>query len=396
VSMPYEPPPGDPTAVLGRRFAALAIDLVVLGIVGFILLGTAKHQIYYDAPNDACARLQNRGSSICVQSGGHLYVWSRGAYVRAVLLGVLAGFLDLVALQTLMGASIGKLFVGLRVIEVNGNEARFLRMVGRWLFLIVDLGCFLVGLITTFVTHPHRRVGDLVCGTYVVATSSVGLPVEVALYPAPAYGEPPVYAPGAYPAGWGGPPGWNAPPTVATPPGTAPTTPGAWGAVARPAPPLVRSPQWEAPPPSPQPEAPAEVPAEVRVDMAPQWKAPPGPKGAEPEPIADDGTEAEAGVEAPFEREVVPQWSPIVPLGNNSGTPLAAKVRTQPPPPAPASPWRPVAPSSGPPSPVPPAPTPPAPTEPPTEPPPPPPAASDDDDLPWWDAENDPAATDPP
>src|SRR5437762_10309677 len=118
-------------------------------------------------------------------------------------------------------------------------------MLGRWVFLAVVLGCFLIGLVTTLVTHPHRRVGDLVCGTYVVATASVGEPVPVA-YPPPGFGAPPPpgYGPavaGHYPAGWGGPAGWSAPPLVVTPPGTAPTTPGERSAVVRPSP-LLRSP----------------------------------------------------------------------------------------------------------------------------------------------------------
>jgi len=369
VSLTYAPPPGDPTEVLGRRFAAFAIDVVILGIVGVILFATATHHSYYGAPPNSCAHLANRGSSICFQTGGHLYVWDRGTYTRAFLLAVLAGFLDLVVLQTLMGASIGKLCVGLRVIEASGHEARFLRMVGRWLFLIVDAGCFLVGLVTTLATHPHRRVGDLVCGTYVVATSSVGQPI-VAAYAMPGYGAPPPgYVPGAYPAGWGGPPPTSVlPPVVPTPPGTAPTTPGEWGAVARPSP-LQRSPQWQAPP-SPQPTG-----TEARAAMAPQWAAPPGPKGSEPEPA----TEQEAGAaepgdngagDEPLAREVVTQWSPIVPLTNNaSGPALAAPTRTEPPAAAPARPWNPIVPAApvetpGPPSPS-PSPAPPPPAEPP-------------------------------
>lgn len=389
VSPPYAPPPGDPTEVLGRRFAALAIDLVFLGVIGVILIGSAKHRSFYDAPANACERVQDRGSSLCFQLGDRLYLWDRGAYSRALLLMVAAGFLDLVVLQTLMGASLGKLFVGLRVIEAPGNEARFVRMLGRWVFLIVDLGCFLVGLVTTLVTHPHRRVGDLVCGTYVVATASVGQPVLVATHPPPGFGAPPPgYAAGVpvqYPAGWGGPAGWTAPPVV-TPPGTAPTTPGEWGAVARTAPPLVRSPQWQAPPPgTPQPAP------EPRQSMAPQWATPPAPNSDAPKA----GNAADAGEakpeetpkpETPKPETIVSQWSPVVPLTNNEGTPLAAPVRIEPPGPAPASAvsqWSPRVPAD-PPNGAPP-PTPPPPPALPTEPPPPAADMDEDDDVPWWE-----------
>jgi uncharacterized RDD family membrane protein YckC len=404
VSPPYGPPTGDPTDVLGRRFAALAIDLVLLGAIAAILFAVARHTSIAGAPKHTCDKLSSSGSSVCVQIGGRVYSWDRGTYAGAVVLSLLAGFLDLVLLQTLMGASVGKLFVGLRVIEQPGNEARFLRMLGRWVFLIVDLGCFLVGLVSTLVTHPHRRVGDLVCGTYVVATSSVGVPVIVATYPPPEFGAPPPgYAhsvPGHYPAGWGGPAGWTAPPVV-TPPGTAPTTPGEWGAVARPAPPLVRSPQWQEPPPgTPQP-----VP-ESRQSMAPQWATPPVPTADQPEAPADAraGDGEPVAEEAAIPETIVTQWSPVVPLTNNSSDrPLAAPVSADPPAPGPAaaiSHWSPVVPAepsdgaSTPDEPTPPPvspPTPPAPTPPtepppapPTEPPPPPPAA-EEDDVPWWE-----------
>jgi hypothetical protein len=397
VSVPYTLPPDDPTEVLGRRFAALAIDLIVLGVVGFILVVAAKHKVLYDAPPHACSTKAVRGWSICRQVGSHVYLVDNSALVRAGLLGALAGFLDLVVLQSLMGGSIGKLCAGLRVIEASGHEARFLRMLGRWVFLIVDLGCFVVGLVTTLVTHPHRRIGDLVCGTYVVGTAGVGQPVIVAPRAAPAFGAPPPgYAVDTYPAGWGGPAGAHAPP-VETPPGTAPTTPGAWGAVARPAP-FVRSPQWQAPPPGTPESAP-----EPRQTMAPQWATPPGPSSEEPERQAANEPAAETTAKP---EEIVAQWRPVVPLANNAGTPLAAPVRTDPPAPAPGaavSQWKPIVPGAPPngaatpgepaptppPPPTPPAPPPPSepPPAPPTEPPPPPPAAEEaEDEVPWWDA----------
>ena len=388
--------PGDPTEVLGRRFAALAIDLVLLGSIGAILFAVARHTSISGAPANTCDRLSS-SSTVCLQIGGRVYTWDRGAYLRAAVLTGLAGVLDLVVLQTLMGGSVGKLFVGLRVIEARGNEARFVRMLGRWVFLAVDLGCFLVGLVTTLVTHPHRRVGDLVCGTYVVATRSVGEPVPVARYPPPGFGAPPPgygpTVPAHYPAGWGGPEGWSAPPVV-TPPGTAPTTPGEWGAVARPSP-LVRSPQWQAPPPgTPQPAP------EQHQSMAPQWATPPGPAEHPDAPADEDEPAREA---TPKPEPIVSQWSPVVPLNKNAGTPLAAPVRIDPPTPnGPAvSQWSGVVPGARTdgavppdeptpppvPPPTPPAPPPPAepPPAPPTEPPPPPPAA-DEDEVPWWDA----------
>src|SRR5438094_983775 len=76
--------------------------------------------------------------------------------------------------------------------------------------VIVDLFCFgVVGLVTSLVTHPHRRVGDMVGGTFVVGTADAGRPVQAS------YAAQPAYA-GAVPGGWGPPqegqPQWGAPP----------------------------------------------------------------------------------------------------------------------------------------------------------------------------------------
>jgi uncharacterized RDD family membrane protein YckC len=404
MSQPYAPP-RDPTAVLGRRFVAFAIDLFFLLVVGLILLATAKHNSFYDAPSDACSQIARSDSSVCWQITDRLYIWERGVFTRALLIGGFVGFLDLVVLQTLTGASIGKLCVGLRVVEVQGNEARFLRVLGRWLFLAIDLGFLLVGVVSTLVTRPHRRIGDLVCGTYVVGVASVGRPVVVPTAPGP------VPSPSAYgaPAGAPAPPGWGAPAgfpsipasvPVATPPGTGPTTPGEWGAVARPAP-VVRAPKWEAPPPSDD-----AVPV-ARDTMAPQWATPPGPKDDDADP-SEQHAAAEpmpAPEAAPEPLAQAPRWSPIVPLADDD-EPAAESSTVQPPPLGPP-PWRPIVPLNGDPTPSPePPPTPPAPpppTEPspppPTEPPPPAPTADTpveaepvaepepEDDVPWWDAE---------
>src|SRR5690348_5093906 len=114
MSVPYAPPAGDPTEVMGRRFAALVMDAVVLGAVAFILLAATKHRVLYDAPPNACSSSVVRCWSVCHQVGGHVYLLDRGPLIWAGLLGVLAGFLDLVVLQTLAGGSVGKLCAGLR------------------------------------------------------------------------------------------------------------------------------------------------------------------------------------------------------------------------------------------------------------------------------------------
>ena len=196
-----------------------------------------------------------------------------------MLVTLFFGLLNNVVLQSITGSTVGKTCFRLCVVDENGAKTHPLRMFGRWVFLVVDVGFCLVGCFMTLGTHPHRRIGDFVFGTYVVPMRSVGRPVVVAPDAADA------------PAGAGVPSSWTAPPVPApaaktaavasagaspqlkTPPGTAPTAPGEWGAVARPAP-LVRSPQWATPPPTDA----KTPPAVIESTTSPKWAVPPLPE----------------------------------------------------------------------------------------------------------------------
>ena len=85
------------------------------------------------------------------------------------------GLLNYVVLTVVAGGTVGKLIFGLRVVTARGQRAGFGRNLVRWLFLIVDAACcYLPGLLTSFNTKGHRRIGDLVAGTYVVHRSAEG------------------------------------------------------------------------------------------------------------------------------------------------------------------------------------------------------------------------------
>jgi uncharacterized RDD family membrane protein YckC len=272
-------PGGDPTRVLGRRFVAYAIDVMLLVAVAVILLSIAPHTRYFDAPSYACRRLPNPGNVTCFRIGSHAYVWNRTDFLRVPIVTALVAFLDLVVVESFAGGSIGKLFVGLRVVDRNGVKADFLRNFGRWVLLAVDGGCFLIGLVSVLATHPHRRVGDFAAGTFVVAASSVGEPVTAA-------GQPARISESA--ASW--PPAVTIPdsqiPTVPTP---APTS--LWSPTDV-APPPAQSPQWTTPPvgtpnspPPPPPTIEVSPPAQTEVHapaIPAPWATPPEPsRGAE-------------------------------------------------------------------------------------------------------------------
>ena len=247
-----------------------------------------------------------------------MFLWHKGALKLTVLVVLFLGFLDGVVLQSITGSTVGKYCTRLSVVDEHGKKAHPMRMFGRWVMLVIDLGFLLVGCIITGATHPHRRLGDFVFGTYVVSMSSVGRPIADWIQGSAgrgadngqSFGEPATWTTPPVPVAAAAPVA-TAPPTratsavlpVQTPPGTTPTSPGEWGAVARPAP-LVRSPQWATPPATDNSAPPAVVPA----GPAP-WAAPPAFREADP--ATDDEVDAksdantDAEPEATVEAEVV-------------------------------------------------------------------------------------------
>jgi uncharacterized RDD family membrane protein YckC len=282
-------PQRDPTNVIGRRIFAFVIDGVLVSAAGVAIFAATKSHSYTGAPTDACRQLRDNGiSDPCLQFGSRVYTWTGGKFALAIVLTALVGMLNQVFLQGIAGASVGKMMLGLRVVNERGEVCGVGRAFVRWLLLIVDqFLCFLVGLITVLATHPHRRVGDMVAGTYVVSSADVGNPVVPQAAMAPPYAY-------AGQAGWTPPqpgvPTWGAPPPPQPPqPQWGAQPPPAWGAE----PP----PQWGAAPPPPPPPPPwaappqpAAAPTAAPPPAAPaSWGAPPPPAAPPPVPAEPAG-----------------------------------------------------------------------------------------------------------
>lgn len=215
----YATLPADPTSVVGRRILAYGIDLLLCSLVVVAALYPAfmDKSTVADADSVTCSNTSGGssafeqpppGSSLCIELGdGRVrYVTaseanSLSATMYLVLFGAQA--LNLVLLQGLTGASIGKLLVGLRVVRQDGQKASIGWAALRWVLLYVDtFCCFLPGAVLVFSTKGHRRLGDMAASTFVVATRSVGTPIPQSVLGANAM------APGA---GWPAP---VAPPTT--------------------------------------------------------------------------------------------------------------------------------------------------------------------------------------
>ena len=141
-------------AGIGSRFAAGAIDvlflsapLCVASVVATVILGVGRSN------NLSAEELQSVG--LAIGAAVNLVIW--GYYI---LLECLWG-----------GKTLGKHFMRLRVVSVNGGRASLPSLVLRNLLRVFDQLpglAHLVGGIVMFANGRGRRLGDLVAGTIVV------------------------------------------------------------------------------------------------------------------------------------------------------------------------------------------------------------------------------------
>jgi uncharacterized RDD family membrane protein YckC len=81
------------------------------------------------------------------------------------------------------GATIGKVLVGIRVVQEDGSVVGIPRSLLRGLCFFVDI--FFVGIVLASTTRGHRRLGDMAAHSYVVTKEAVDHPIVV---PAPNVG----------------------------------------------------------------------------------------------------------------------------------------------------------------------------------------------------------------
>ena len=293
---PNDPVPADPTAVFGRRCSAYIIDFVILLVVVVIAISSLATFDEVDEPAMAaqiCEHYEDlNNGDVCLDLETAVFVFEANKFNSLGILILAIAVLNSVIISTITGGSVGKLAVGLRVVDKSTFErAGFLKHLLRWILLIVDSFPWIVvipltGLILGLASRGHRRVGDFAAGTLVVKKSHVGRPTLV-----PGVNEAAV-SPMGLPGLWD-PPIQPPPPTQAPPTLAPPTEPIA---------------------PSPITEQPTTA-----FDPAPDTSGVPEPHaGGAPEPtpepdVASQGQASQPGVDAPMwdeARDTYIQWDP--------------------------------------------------------------------------------------
>lgn len=173
--------PVDPTRVLWRRIAAYVIDgfagslILAVAVVGFADLDTLDAA---DCPDDL------PGGRVCLDAptdDDTVTLADTGALVAAAALTVGWVVVNDVLLQGATGATVGKFITGVRTVRPDGRRPGLGRALVRTLMLVID-GISLIlplGLWVALFSEGHRRLGDMVAGTYVVMSRYAGTPVQV-------------------------------------------------------------------------------------------------------------------------------------------------------------------------------------------------------------------------
>lgn len=232
--MSYQPyaapplPPSDPTDVVGKRVLAWIIDAVIYVVVSFGISAAIgggssveSHDLSSSAqtPEAFCTMWRETHNGYCSYSGTTATTFANSDITR-ILIPFLVLFAIYCVVQGLLGGSLGKLAMGLRIVKSDGTQAgigaSFLRTF-MWIVDAITCSIPLVGLITMMTTKGHRRVGDMAASTYVVRQEQVGHPVFLPGDPGYGYygfsGQHDVYTgqPGATPYGQPGQPPYGQP-----------------------------------------------------------------------------------------------------------------------------------------------------------------------------------------
>ena len=137
---------------VGRRLGAVIIDALLLMVVNF-LIGMVFH----------AGAVTNANGVISYNSSGP------GAALQFII-----PLLYYIVMEAMMGATLGKMALGIRVVSLDGSSIGWGQSIVRNLLRIVDslpyIVPYLLGAILIWTSSTRQRLGDRVAKTVVVRT----------------------------------------------------------------------------------------------------------------------------------------------------------------------------------------------------------------------------------
>ena len=151
-------------ANIGKRIGAAVIDGIILMVI-FIIIGTFWGERTHETTTSTVTTTTEGGAPRTTREVTTSTSIELSGIGDLIYLG--CWFLVMAVLEGRTGQTIGKMALRVRVIRLNGEPTNIGASFLRHLFDIVDC-MFLIGLIIAANNPQHKRIGDMVAGTYVV------------------------------------------------------------------------------------------------------------------------------------------------------------------------------------------------------------------------------------
>jgi|ERR1051326_817978 uncharacterized RDD family membrane protein YckC len=142
-----------------KRFIAYLIDKFLIGVLACLILLPFIAILGLGALSD---------QDFDFSASAGLVIALIGAYFMAILLILVAEWLYHALMESRKGATLGKMALGIKVTDMNGNQVTFGRATGRYFGKILSGLIFCVGFLMAGFTQQKQALHDILAGCLVV------------------------------------------------------------------------------------------------------------------------------------------------------------------------------------------------------------------------------------
>jgi uncharacterized RDD family membrane protein YckC len=140
-----------------KRFVAYIIDSIILSIVSFVVVIPLLAMIGIGVLTPGDSDL----------SEGLIFALI-SAYISLIIFLMIGQWLYFALMESLKGATLGKMALGIIVTDMNGNSISFGRATGRYFAKIISGLIFCIGYIMAGFTQQKQALHDIIVGCLVV------------------------------------------------------------------------------------------------------------------------------------------------------------------------------------------------------------------------------------
>ena len=146
------------------RFVAYLIDDIIIGAIGFVIslpfIGTIIFSGIALSELDSCEESKFLGIAGIVGT----------VLLLAITIAAVGWFYFALMESSKQQATLGKMVLGLKVTDMEGNKISFARATGRYFGKIISNMIFMIGYILAGLTEKKQALHDMIAGCLVIRT----------------------------------------------------------------------------------------------------------------------------------------------------------------------------------------------------------------------------------